>query len=308
MQRCLPARTGYDARQTDNDRNFPRRMSSDNSRTALFLPAAARAAYQAGVLAAIRDMLPDATVNPFPILCGTSAGAINAATLACQADNFRAAVESLNDVWRNMRARDVYRADTLGVAASGGALAGIAGTRLGDPQQSALAARQRSATPAPDPPPRLRQHRPQHRQRHAARGVDYRLRLYQWPQRQLLPGTLRNRIMVAYPPLRQPRPADGRTPDGLGGDSLVFPATRLHREWFGDGSMRQVAPVSPAIHLGAEKILVIGAGRMSVNGQRQRGNAYRRWRRLPAMRCRRFFWMACRSTSSACSASTTPCR
>jgi NTE family protein len=33
-------------------------------------------------------------------------------------------------------------------------------------------------------------------------------------------------------------------------------------EWFGDGSMRQVAPISPAIHLGAERVLVIGSGRM----------------------------------------------
>ncbi|HSC78760.1 MAG TPA: patatin-like phospholipase family protein, partial [Chitinolyticbacter sp.] len=39
---------------------------------------------------------------------------------------------------------------------------------------------------------------------------------------------------------------------------LVFPATHIHREYFGDGSVRQVAPISPAIHLGAERVLVIG--------------------------------------------------
>lgn len=47
---------------------------------------------------------------------------------------------------------------------------------------------------------------------------------------------------------------------------FVFPATELHinghTEYFGDGSMRQSAPIAPAIHLGAEKILVVGAGRM----------------------------------------------
>jgi NTE family protein len=47
---------------------------------------------------------------------------------------------------------------------------------------------------------------------------------------------------------------------------FVFPATQLHingrNEYFGDGSMRQSAPVAPAIHLGAERILVVGAGRM----------------------------------------------
>ena len=47
---------------------------------------------------------------------------------------------------------------------------------------------------------------------------------------------------------------------------FVFPATELPRgdktEWFGDGSMRQMAPISPAIHLGAQRVLVIGARRM----------------------------------------------
>jgi NTE family protein len=48
----------------------------------------------------------------------------------------------------------------------------------------------------------------------------------------------------------------------------------LNREWFGDGSMRQVAPVSPAIHLGARKILVIGAGRMVDESVRPSGDIY----------------------------------
>lgn len=48
---------------------------------------------------------------------------------------------------------------------------------------------------------------------------------------------------------------------------FVFPAVRLDKdsygEWFGDGSMRQSAPISPAVHLGAERILVIGAARLN---------------------------------------------
>ena len=47
---------------------------------------------------------------------------------------------------------------------------------------------------------------------------------------------------------------------------FVFPAVALdiagHTEYCGDGSMRQAAPISPAVHLGAERILVVGAGRM----------------------------------------------
>ena len=52
----------------------------------------ARAAYQVGVLQALREMLPDPKVNPFPIICGTSAGAVNAGALAVHADDFGGAV------------------------------------------------------------------------------------------------------------------------------------------------------------------------------------------------------------------------
>jgi len=55
----------------------------------------ARAAFQVGVLKAVKELLPSSDRNPFPILCGTSAGAINAATLAVFADNFHAAVADL---------------------------------------------------------------------------------------------------------------------------------------------------------------------------------------------------------------------
>ena len=91
-----------------------------NRRTALILSGGgARAAYQVGVLRAILELLPDETVNPFPILCGTSAGAINTATLACYAENFRAAIDNLNSVWHNMHAGHIYRADPAGIGLSG---------------------------------------------------------------------------------------------------------------------------------------------------------------------------------------------
>ncbi|MDA0191602.1 MAG: patatin-like phospholipase family protein, partial [Proteobacteria bacterium] len=55
---------------------------------------------------------------------------------------------------------------------------------------------------------------------------------------------------------------------------FVFPAVHLNREYFGDGSMRQLAPISPAIHLGAEKVLVIGSGRTVDKHERQRSTLY----------------------------------
>src|SRR3974390_3725879 len=89
----------------------------------------ARAAYQVGVLKAIAALLRDARRgvdpgigqghNPFPILVGTSAGAINATALACRADNFQDAVAQLVAVWEHFHADQVYRSDLLGVMRSG---------------------------------------------------------------------------------------------------------------------------------------------------------------------------------------------
>jgi NTE family protein len=70
--------------------------------------AAARAAYQVGVLKAVRDILGGPVKNPFPILCGTSAGAINAAALAVFADDFTRAVGNLLEVWEHMRCDLIY--------------------------------------------------------------------------------------------------------------------------------------------------------------------------------------------------------
>ncbi len=250
-------------------------MSADNSRTALVLPGGgARAAYQAGVLAAISEMLPDATDNPFPILCGTSAGAINAVTLACHAENFRAGVESLNDVWRNMRAHDVYRADPVGVGASGARW--LSSLMLGW-----FIRRSPRSLLDNEPLRRLLLNRLDFNNidRSIAAG---RLRAVSVTASGYTSGH-----SVSFFQARAEIEAWVRTHrfgsrDRIGIDHLmasaaipfIFPAVKLHREWFGDGSMRQLAPVSPAIHLGAEKILVIGAGRMSEKVERRRGESY----------------------------------
>ena len=78
----------------------------------------ARAAYQVGVLQALKEMLPDPSLNPFPIIAGTSAGAVNAGALACHADDFGKAVDNLLDVWHNFEPRHVYRSDFVGVTAN----------------------------------------------------------------------------------------------------------------------------------------------------------------------------------------------
>ncbi len=84
----------------------------------------ARAAYQVGVLQALaqlrRARVPDAPPSsPFSIITGTSAGAINAASLACGADDFDLAVQRIVSVWENFEASQVYEADLLSVLRSG---------------------------------------------------------------------------------------------------------------------------------------------------------------------------------------------
>ena len=83
----------------------------------------ARAGYQVGVLKAIAQIRREAGAersgNPFPVIAGTSAGAINAAALACQADNFDRAIAGIVEVWENFRAEQVYRSDSIGVIRTG---------------------------------------------------------------------------------------------------------------------------------------------------------------------------------------------
>src|SRR5581483_166735 len=83
----------------------------------------ARAAYQVGALKALaqiaHEVAPLERASPFTIVCGTSAGAINAASIASHADDLALGVGRLIDFWSHIQARQVYRTDWLGVAAAG---------------------------------------------------------------------------------------------------------------------------------------------------------------------------------------------
>src|SRR5690606_3186467 len=83
----------------------------------------ARAAYQAGVLSAVIDLLdPGRTAgfcNPFPIICGTAAGAINAAAYACRAQDPHTAVDRMVGMWSGLSTGMVYHADTLRLLRTG---------------------------------------------------------------------------------------------------------------------------------------------------------------------------------------------
>ena len=102
----------------------PKAPKPPSPRTGLLLTGGgARAAYQMGVLEAIADLRQACGAgrepNPFPIITGTSAGAINAAALACGADDFDRTVRRIARVWRQFHAHQVYGADSLSVMRSG---------------------------------------------------------------------------------------------------------------------------------------------------------------------------------------------
>jgi NTE family protein len=232
----------------------------------------ARAAYQVGVVKAVRDLLGNPTKNPFPILCGTSAGAINAATLAVYADNFSRAVANLLEVWEHMHCHHVYRTDTLHVMRSGARwLAAMMLVSRENPI-SLL-----DNTPLAD---MLSRNLPFERiQANIDAGALYAACVtasgYTSGQSvsffQGMPGIegweRNQRIGAAVTLKLEYLLASAALP-------FIFPAVKVHREYFGDGSMRQIAPVSPALHLGADRVLIVGTGRQVQDQARARSNVY----------------------------------
>jgi len=247
----------------------------------------ARAAYQVGVLKAVaqirRDAAPWRKDNPFPVITGTSAGAINAAALASHCDDFDNAVAQLCNVWENFRAEQVYRSDALGVIRTGARW--LTMMSLGWVIARWRRARQRSLL---DNAPledllhllvRVERLRPLmksgHLQALAVTASSYNSGTH---------VTFYDSVKDFVPWNRSQRVAVRDTitvPHLLASAAIpfVFPPVQLGfdggTEYFGDGSMRQSAPISPAVHLGASRILVIGAGRMhEPPGQRKVKGTY----------------------------------
>ena len=232
----------------------------------------ARAAYQVGVVKAVRDVLGNPKKNPFPILCGTSAGAINAATLGVLADDFSRAVANLLEVWENMHCHHIYRTDAWHITRSGaGWLAAMMLVR----RQAPVSLLDNS--PLAD---MLSRNLPFERIRsNIDAGCLYALCVtasgYSSGQSvsffQGVPGLetweRNSRIGASVELKLEYLLASAALP-------FIFPAVKVHREYFGDGSMRQIAPVSPALHLGADRVLIVGTGRQTQDQARARSNVY----------------------------------
>jgi NTE family protein len=235
----------------------------------------ARAAYQVGVLIALKEMLPDPKVNPFPIICGTSAGAVNAGSIAVLADDFGRAVDNLAEVWRNFEPRHVYRSDFAGVFANSsrwmaglllGALMRVKPASLLDnrPLQALLERKlpfdriarviESGALDA------LAITCSGYASGQSCSFFEARPELDGWQRSQRV--GIKTRINVHH------LMASSAIP-------FLFPAHHLNREYFGDGSMRQIAPVSPALHLGADRVVVVGTAKLRTDApERSRGDTY----------------------------------
>lgn len=228
-------------------------------RIALLLPGGgARSAWQVGVLRAIAGWYPPGSALPFPVVCGTSAGAINAAVLAAGAADFGRASEALARVWGGFRTGQVFRAGTLDMLRSGLhlLLALVSGGWLLPMPRSLLDNSPLAAL--------------------LAREVDFaalaRAVAAGRPESVAVTATsLNDAESVTFVQTSRPFSAwehVGRRgiPAALGIEHLMasaaipllFPPVAMAGSHFGDGALRQSTPFAPAIHLGADRVLVIG--------------------------------------------------
>lgn len=238
----------------------PRTRASCPPKVALVMSGGgARAAYQVGVLKAIAEMLPEDAPNPFPVICGTSAGAINGAALAIYATRFQEGVRRLGMIWSNFQVQQVFRSDVRGIASSGARwLVALLVGGMGKRNPRALLDRSPLYT-------LLQKYLPCDKiQESIDAGALHAFSVTASGYTSAQSVTFFQGVSSLAPWKRARRigcPAP-ITVDHLMASSaipFIFSAIRINREYFGDGSMRQVAPLSAALHLGADRILVIGA-------------------------------------------------
>ncbi|MGV8917602.1 MAG: patatin-like phospholipase family protein [Pseudomonas sp.] len=217
----------------------------------------ARAAYQVGVLAGIADLLPHGAPNPFPVIVGTSAGAINAVKLASGASHFCTAIHQLVQFWQGFRSHQVLRSDWPGVVHQASRFVGHSLLGMGSQVPVALL----NSSPLRD----LLTDRldlagidhaleARHLQAVAVTAFGYEsgqaVTFYQGSG--AIDSWLRHRRIGLPTQL---------TVDHLLASSaipLLFAPVKIGQEYFGDGAVRQSAPISPALHLGANRVLVVG--------------------------------------------------
>ena len=254
-----------------NDENFIERRQEGNTprvcynavgqpKTGLVLTGGgARAAYQVGVLKAISKLIFKTHCgNPFPIITGTSAGAINATVLASYAHSPAVGIRSLEKVWQSFSVDKVFRSDFRGIVHNAARWTkSIFVTDYHKTRQLSLL----NNKPLKDLLARVVHYENIQKAIDAnqldaicvtASGYTTGQSVSFFQGKEELNSWKRHRRVGSRNMIKRKHLlASSAIP-------LVFPAVKVNREFFGDGSVRFLSPLSPAIHLGADRILVVG--------------------------------------------------
>lgn len=220
----------------------------------------ARAAFQVGVLKALAEHMPAHVKNPFPVITGTSAGSINAAVLASHADDFQQGVERLVEVWSSLHTGMIYRHDWRTVAVTGLKwLLSLTFGGLGRHNPRSL------LDNAPLRETLLNRVEFGNIGRCLDEGDLQAVGVTVSGYTSARSITFYQCVEGAYEPWVRSR-REGHYAEDIGVDHLmasaampfIFPPIRIGQEYCGDGVIRQSAPLSPPIHLGADRLLVLG--------------------------------------------------
>ncbi|MFT4929203.1 MAG: NTE family protein [Phenylobacterium sp.] len=217
----------------------------------------ARAAYQVGLLKAITTLLPRNHKAPFDIICGTSAGSINATQLACYASSYHLGVKKLEWAWKNFTTKKIYNCDFRGVF--GHLARGIFSNFQADyanKQPGSLFDNAPLNTLLNQLLDLKRIDRNIHRGYLDALCISASsysdgdsISFFQSDQHDAWTRARRKGLKTDI------------SIDHLMASSaipLVFPSVKIKQRYYGDGSVHQLSPLSPAIHLGAQKLFIIG--------------------------------------------------
>jgi NTE family protein len=233
-------------------------MNTFENKVGLVLPGGgARGAYQIGVLKGITEILADRAINPFSVISGTSVGAINASVIASKADSFVDAVDLLNDIWGTFQTNRVYKTDNLTMfksslhwlvtLVSGGALVKNPKSLLNNSPLRTLLMENINLD-------------------HIRSNIDegnleaFAITAAGYSSRKSITFFQSNKKNINWEKFRRQGVESKIGTDHLMASvalPLIFPAVKIDNEFFGDGAMRHATPLSPAIRLGAEKLLII---------------------------------------------------
>ena len=216
----------------------------------------ARAAYQVGVLKALAE-IHASPEWPFPIIVGTSAGAVSASILAGNVTRWHQSVGEIEKVWANFRVAQVFRSDARAMIKAGARWLGslFTGGMIGPPKSLLDNSPLRELLSRVTDFDAIRVN--------VARGDLRALALCATSYFTARSVSFFEAETTISEWSRAQRHGE-RVPLSLDylmaslGIPFLFPPMSLHGEYFGDGAMRQTAPLSPAIHLGADRVLVLG--------------------------------------------------